>query len=538
MAQGLQRKRQRQQQSAELQQLRAIIDNAAPRQAFVQPPVPRSGHHWDWECGTCGHVNFAGRTLCHKHLCIGPRSKGHTMVGFQRGILQTNAAAQSARQQQLQALSLPSAYQVAGRPRVHSTRVDAHSNAGLSQQLQHQHKQKQQQPHQHSPTHRVQQPPRATTAVRQHDSGGHARSSLVLESGVGSVKQDKQPPAEQPRSFQQHIEDENVDEQEDEHPEEITDYESLDADPLSLRKRHVRLARLLERREKRLANERARIEAQHSEIAAQQAMLVELQSKADSTVQEIALLQEKVAATCEQLGRIEAAKNNSIADVAPVQSGPTPEQHAKDCLERTVSAFKHFQGQSPEVQSLLQQFVAILDTMRAAEAVVDARQTTLEQTFARAASSAPPPNATQQTAANSGVAEARGTPAPQAFDIGSEASTTEACAEGMRVDGHNVGDKRKLEHIHDAERISQEQAVATTQCEHPPSEAGSSSSGNLAPADGETAIEVDAQGANATPATLEPPPKTYAKRNQLLSELEDKVAKEAAQKRFSPYGQG
>ena len=106
------------------------------------------------------------------------------------------------------------------------------------------------------------------------------------------------------------------------------------------------------------------------------------------------------------------------------------------------------------------------------------------------------------------------------------------------MDGHNVGDKRKQEHIQDAERISQEQAAATTQCVHPPSEAGSSSLGNLAPADGEPAIEVDAQGADATPATLEPLPKTYAKRNQLLSELENNVAKEAARKRFSPYGQG
>ena len=168
MAKGLQRKRQRQQQTAELQQLRAFVDNAASRHAFSQPPVPRPGHQWDWECGTCGHVNYAGRTLCHKHLCIGPRSKGHTMVGFKRGILQDSATAQTARQLQRQTLSLPSAYQVpTGRPRPESNRAFPHNVDRPQQPQQHgqqlQQKQKQQQLQQQAPTRRVHQPARATT---------------------------------------------------------------------------------------------------------------------------------------------------------------------------------------------------------------------------------------------------------------------------------------------------------------------------------------------------------------------------------------
>ena len=189
MAKGLQRKRQRQQQAAELQQLRSIVANAAPRPAFSQPPVPRLGQQWDWECGTCGHINFAGRTLCHQHLCIGPRSKGHTMVGFTRGVLQTSAAAQAARQQQLQTMSLPSAYPVtAERPRGDnkSKLVGAipPNSAGPQQpqqyRQQHQHKQKQQQLQQQAPTRRVQQPAKTGAAASQiatvaGDSGGYAR---------------------------------------------------------------------------------------------------------------------------------------------------------------------------------------------------------------------------------------------------------------------------------------------------------------------------------------------------------------------------
>ena len=598
MAKGLQRKRQRQQQTAELQQLRAIVDNAAIRHAFTQPPVPRPGHQWDWECGTCGHVNYAGRTLCHKHMCIGPRSKGHTMVGFKRGVLQDSAAAQTARQQQLQTLSLPSAYQVAaGRPRPESKSAHVPPNVDRPQQpSQHgqqlQQKQKEQQLQQQAPTRRVQQPARATTALRQTttvaaDSGGHARSPPTLETGNSASKQGH---TEQPRSFQQLAEEENAVRDpgtaEDEDIEEATDFEDLDADPLHLRRRHVKLAKALEWRERRLAKERARIEEQHDEIAAQQARLVELQSVADSTAQEIVSLQGKVSSICQQITRIEAERGKGTAAAASGEGGPTPEQHARDCLERTVAAFQHFQGQSPQVQCLLQQFVTIFDKMRAAEPIVDAKQATLEQVFARTANPTPPapvqnlvassppvemraaePVDTKQgtleqtfaraaiSAPSSGVAQlpatvdpggaaAQGASKPQTFDIGSEASITEIASESMRVDGHNVGDKRKQEHLHDAERISQKEAAARDEQENLPAVAAINSAENPSPVAGNPTIEVDAQGVNATPATLEPPQKTFAKREHMLSDLEDRNAKDrnakqaVARQRFSPYGQG
>ena len=319
MAKGLQRKRQRQQQAAELQQLRAIVDSAAVRHAFSQPPVPRPGHQWDWQCGTCGHVNFSGRTLCHKHLCIGPRSKGHTMVGFKRGVLQDSAVAQTARQQQLQTLSLPSAYQVpATRPHPEGYRnVDRLHQSQQRGQQQQQQRQRQQQIQQQAPTRRVLQPAKTTVVARQttnvnSDSGGYARSPGVPEAGNSCATQDQ---SEQPRIAQQCVEDENVADPEDEETEEPADYEDLDADPLSLCKRHVNLARILERREKRLAKERARIEEQHTEIANQKAKLVELQCAADFTAKEIEELQNKIPATCQQLARSEE-KNKGVTAAA------------------------------------------------------------------------------------------------------------------------------------------------------------------------------------------------------------------------------
>ena len=576
MAKGLQRKRQRQQQAAELQQLRAIVDSAAVRHAFSQPPVPRPGHQWDWQCGTCGHVNFSGRTLCHKHLCIGPRSKGHTMVGFKRGVQQDSAVAQTARLQQLQTLSLPSAYQVpATRPHPEGYRgppnVDRpHQSHQRGQQQQQ--RQRQQQIQQQAPTRRVLQPAKTTVVARRttnvnSDSGGYARSLGVPEAGNSCATQAQ---SEQPRIAQQYVEDENVADPEDEETEEPTDYEDLDADPLILRKRHVNLARVLERREKRLAKERARIEEQHTEIANQKAKLVEFQLAANSTASEIEDLQNKVSATCQQLARIEE-KNKGATAVAALEGGPTPEQHARDCLERTVAAFQHFQGQSPQVQCLLQQFVAIFDSLRVAEAV-DANQATLEQAFARTASQTPaaaaqnvgassPPlvvptvdpivdtkqTTLEQTLARAaastsscvgqlhaivalGDAAAENAPAPQSFDIGSEISATEITPESVQVVGHSVGDKRKQEHLHDAERISREEAVAR---ESLPADTPTDSVEDQSVAPGSSAVEVDAQGANATPAVLGPWQKTYTKRDDLCKDLEES----AARKRFSPYAQ-
>ena len=233
----------------------------------------------------------------------------------------------------------------------------------------------------------------------------------------------------------------------------------------------------------------------------------------------------------------------------PGENGLTPAQHARDCLERTVVAFQHFQGQAPEVQSLLQQFTAIFDAMRANEVVVDNKQPTLQQVFARTANPTPPAAAPAPVTSSPLVSDvAQSGPQPQAFDIGSEASaasTVEAGPEAIRVDGHNVGDKRKQEHLQDAERISREESGVKEGKDEvsiviqPVQEESKLSSPTAAQEGG---FEVDAEGhrARPTPVHTEAAPKAYAKRTDMLDQLQAQAVKQAAavRQRASPYGHG
>ena len=415
---------------------------------------------------------------------------------------------------------------------------------------------------QQAPTRRVQQPPKAVAVTRQvsaaaGNNGGYARSPPASGNAAGSARDLK----DQPRTFAQLAEAENevADdevEEDEEADDDATDFEDFDADPVALRKRHIKLARVLDRRQKRLTNERLRIEEQVNDIAEQQAKLVVLQSVADSTAQEIASVQGKVSSICQQIARIEAQKSKetmpsssspSVAAV-PVQNGLTPEQHARDCLERTVVAFQHFQGQAPEEQCLLQQFTAIFDAMRTAEAVVDKKQPTLEQVFARTASPTAPAAAPALVDSSPPVGDvAQNGTQPQAFDIGSDTSagcTAETGPEAIRVDGQNVGDKRKQEHLQDAERISREEAGVkegkdNVSISTQPVQAESKSS-STAVQDG--GIEVDAEGHRATPTPVqtEAVSKSYAKRTDMLDHLQAQAVKQAAavRQRASPYGHG
>ena len=209
-------------------------------------------------------------------------------------------------------------------------------------------------------------------------------------------------------------------------------------------------------------------------------------------------------------------------------------------MERTVAAFQHFQGQAPEVQCLLQQFTAIFDATRAADAAADARQPTLEQVFARTSSSSAPVASPPAAGSPLGGIVAQSKQQTQLFDIGSEVSSTAAGLEAIRVDGQNVGDKRKQEHIQDAERISKEEADAKEGKE----EVLAVQSVDETPSvEQEGGIEVDVEGISATPVPVqtEAAQKTYTKRTQLLGDLDSQVKNEraaAARQRASPYGHG
>ena len=117
----------------------------------------------------------------------------------------------------------------------------------------------------------------------------------------------------------------------------------------------------------------------------QQANLVELQAIVDSTFAEVDATQRMVANISAQIARIEEDKVRVREhDNPPTQKQQAETvQHAQDCLSRTVVALLDFRGQPLQVQGLLQQFVACIDSMRAAELATDSKQHTLEQSCPR-----------------------------------------------------------------------------------------------------------------------------------------------------------
>ena len=111
----------------------------------------------------------------------------------------------------------------------------------------------------------------------------------------------------------------------------------------------------------------------------------------------------------------------------------------------------------------------------------------------------------------------------------------------MCVVGHNPGEKRKQEHLQDAERISQREAAERESLDTAKTVAEESA---LTQPSGDKVenIEIDAEGLRATPTPVQTGPvqKSYAKRNDMLDHLEAQAAKQAAavRQRSSPYGHG
>ena len=52
--------------------------------ATLKLVLVRPNSEYDWHC-ECGHLNFAGRRVCHKEGCLMRRSEGATCVGSHRG---------------------------------------------------------------------------------------------------------------------------------------------------------------------------------------------------------------------------------------------------------------------------------------------------------------------------------------------------------------------------------------------------------------------------------------------------------------------
>ena len=101
----------------------------------------------------------------------------------------------------------------------------------------------------------------------------------------------------------------------------------------------------MERKEKRLANEKKRVEEQKQAIAVQHAELVELQAAVDSTATEIDATQRDIATLSTQIARIEADKVKLPEAVAsPADSEQHAAARAQDCLSRTLAALQNYRG--------------------------------------------------------------------------------------------------------------------------------------------------------------------------------------------------
>ena len=81
--------------------------------ATHKPVLPRGSQHphqqWDWNCGECGQLVYAGRQNCFRYSCDGRRRDGATVVGSIRGQY-CGSSASSDIKRQLAAINAPSNY--------------------------------------------------------------------------------------------------------------------------------------------------------------------------------------------------------------------------------------------------------------------------------------------------------------------------------------------------------------------------------------------------------------------------------------------
>ena len=250
--------------------------------------------------------------------------------------------------------------------------------------------------------------------------------------------------------------------------DEQTTFEDADADPKTLRFRHINLCRKLEGKQKQLEKQHEAAEEQKNEMAKQQAKLVELQAVAKGIIEQIKELQCQSASIALQIARIEEERRQVREATIVPSPDPAcpPEVQAVECLTKAAAALQGFQSQSPNVQLLLQQFISFVDQLRAGDAVAtvaDTKQTTLQQAFANACAAIPGGNAGAEKASPIAAHPTVQASVPF-FDISSSqpsegqpiapSSVAEAAPASMEVVGECSGDKRKSDCLREDEPIA------------------------------------------------------------------------------------
>ena len=418
---------------------------------YTSNPFPRlATAGWDWHC-YCGRLNYCGRPKCFG--CPGVRKDGATLVGSLRGVPQATPVARLA--------------------------VAAQDRVPKSQPLQ--------------PTTRVQQPPAATLAATTtaqraaattaptkrilHKTSAAAAATAVARDPaaagggyasalIANTKSSTSVPAATPKenisgeaqSASATIQTDKQAQMQADAPEEL----DIDPDPTipedlgydEIRKKLLRCETALRKKQKRHERELNEVREMEQYIEEKRTQLAVLQDKADATGSDIQEFAATIAALSARSTELAAerskaleAKSDPLSSQQHQQPTKAGTQYARQVVADLIAGMHNFTNETPEVQLILQQFVAYLDQLRPQSG---ASATAMQQSPTAVVAPAPVPMAS--------VAMPTVPPAivttPTCFDI----SDTKQTVVPMVVVGQSVGDKRKREHLLDAERPSAAQS--------------------------------------------------------------------------------
>ena len=445
---------------AEAHQLRLEL---AKRDA-QRPPLfrPTVSEQWDWSCGACGNLVYAGRRNCK---CGAPRCNGATFTGSVRGVLQNTAAAREGLLRQRQ---VPGFAPVQRAPRGVAPTINrateqlAAARCGYART--------------------AELAAKATTeakATKKDEVVGAKASFAEVARRPAPVQQSRTqqaaaaPAAElapqgPPRSAdipassaaQLFAEDDEA-----QNEQEVDDLEENPTIPEELGYEAVRaklrkFERLLHKRKVRHVKQLEEVAAQEAYIAEQKATLLELQSVADATnsqMQEYAATVTQLSSrAAEMAAERERALESNPQGVAQAATDQQVQQdgvaYAQKLAGDLLAGMHNFNNENPAVQTVLQQLMAAIESVRQAhtggQVVPDPRQPTLPNFLRQHANSSTGPTSlvtgSQAPAAavkNFDISD----PTPEEGQHAAETPTAGTTSDPMQVTGECPGEKRKSE---------------------------------------------------------------------------------------------